>query len=69
MSTAVSGGFVRKDVFGIVDKADESYWTKIGVAFLNKDGSWYVKLDYFPARNDIKMNIRDPKEPGETVPK
>jgi len=54
----------RKDVFAIVKNGEKSFWIRIGVAFVNKDGSLNVQLNAFPI--DGKMNIRDPK-PKDTV--
>ena len=49
----------RKDVFVIVDKGQDkkSFWHKIGVAFVNKDGSLSVHLDSLPMNG--KLQIRD----------
>jgi hypothetical protein len=49
----------RKDVFVIVDKGEnrKSFWHKIGVAFVNKDGSLSVHLDSLPMTG--KLQIRD----------
>ena len=30
----------------------KSYWTRIGVAFENRDGSWNLRFDFVPARMD-----------------
>ena len=48
------------DVFGIQNTGEKSYWTKIGVAFRNKDESINVQLTYFPING--QLNIREPKE-------
>ena len=49
----------RKDVFVIIDKGEgkKSFWHKIGVAFVNKDGSLSVHLDSLPMTG--KLQIRD----------
>ena len=46
----------------------KSYWTRIGVAFENKDGSWNLRFDYLPARPDTTIQLRafDPKEETES---
>jgi len=58
----------RKDVYMIVETGKEkegqdgkkdAFWTKIGVAFENKDSSLTVVLNAFPV--DGRLNIRDPK--------
>ena len=43
-------------------------WTKIGVAFPNKDGSWNLRFDYLPARlADTTIQLRD-IEPKDAAP-
>lgn len=47
-----------KDAFQITEGKDgKSRWTKIGMAFVNKDGSINVLLDAFP--KDGKIQLRD----------
>jgi hypothetical protein len=42
----------------------KNYWTRIGVAFENRDGSWNLRFDYFPTRGETTVQMRaiDPKE-------
>ena len=43
----------------------KTWWTKIGVAFVNKDGSWNLRFDYLPARladTTVQLREMDPKE-------
>jgi hypothetical protein len=43
----------------------KTWWTKIGVAFQNKDGSWNLRFDYLPARlaeTTIQLRDIDPKD-------
>ena len=58
-------GSARKEIFGIVERNESSFWTRIGVAFENRDGSWNLKFDYVPARPDVKLQLREPREPRE----
>ena len=37
----------------------KSYWTRIGVAFENRDGSWNLRFDYFPANPATTIQMRD----------
>jgi len=54
------GENIPKDAFQIVEGKDgKSRWTKVGMAFVNKDGSINVFLDAFP--KDGKIQIRDRK--------
>lgn len=43
------------------DKPAGSHWTKIGVAFENRDGSWSIDLKALPMNG--KMQMRDPQPP------
>ncbi len=43
----------------------KTWWTKIGVAFENRDGSWNLRFDYLPAQlanTTIQMREMDPKQ-------
>lgn len=43
----------------------KAFWTRIGVAFENRDGSWNLRFDYVPARmgeTTIQLRKFDPKE-------
>ena len=59
---------MRKDVFVIKEQGEgkKAFWTKIGVAFENKDGSWNVILSALPI--DGKLHIRDPQEREQPKP-
>lgn len=48
----------------------KTWWMKAGAAFQNRDGSWTLRFDAFPARPDITIQLRDwdPKEPKEAAP-
>ena len=53
---------IAKDVFTITETKNDSkknFWTNIGVAFVNKDGSINVILNAFPVSG--KLQIRDRK--------
>jgi hypothetical protein len=63
-----------KIVYGVTEREDKSYWTRIGIAFTNKDGSLNLKLDFFPT--DIlntTIQVRDQADrddlPRNPVPK
>ena len=57
---------VRKEVYHIKELGDgkKSFWTRIGMAFVNKDGSLNAFLDTLPI--DGKIHIRDPKPENTT---
>jgi hypothetical protein len=52
-------------LWGIAERNEQSWWTRIGVAFQNRDGSWYLQFDYLPARPEIKLQMREPREREE----
>ena len=38
----------------------KNWWTRIGVAFQNRDGSWNLRFDYVPARMaETTIQLRD----------
>jgi len=50
----------------------KTYWTRIGVAFENRDGSWNLRFDFIPARpGETTVQLRDfdtkDKETTKTV--
>jgi len=52
-----------KQLVAVVQRGEgedkKSYWTKIGVAFANRDGSYNLRFDYLPARSDITVQLRE----------
>ncbi len=53
----------RKEILGIKKISDEkSIWTKIGVGFVNSDGSVNLLFDYIPTDPSITIQLRDPEE-------
>lgn len=60
-----------KEVYVVTDRGDQhkSWWSRIGVAFVNKDNSLNVILDAIPLTGRIQ--IRDRVEPllRESAPK
>ena len=47
-----------KTVYVITERGERSYWTKIGVGMVNRDGSITLSLDALPA-NGNKLQVRD----------
>ena len=46
-----------------IDGRPKSYWTKVGVAFENRDGSWSLHLAAVPVNG--KLQMRDPQTDEE----
>jgi hypothetical protein len=55
--------------FAITEKGESSYWTKIGAAFINKDGSINVELDALPVfgRLQIRHHLEREAPPERTA--
>lgn len=41
----------------------KSFWTRVGIAFENRDGSWSLQFDCLPLNGRVQM--RDPKARDE----
>lgn len=49
-----------KIVYVVTKRGEKSFWTRVGVAFTNRDGSLNVKLEALPINGELQ--IRDQKE-------
>jgi hypothetical protein len=57
----------RLDVFNIRkgksrDGGERSYWSRCGVAFINKDGSINVKLELLPIDGELHLRAPRPRD-------
>lgn len=52
-----------KAVFAVTERGEKSYWTRVGVAMTNRDGSITLLLDALPVSG--KLQIRDDEPRGE----
>jgi hypothetical protein len=46
-----------KAVYVITERNDNKYWNRVGVAFVNRDGSLNVRLEALPVTGEL--HIRD----------
>jgi hypothetical protein len=53
-----------KLVYVINERSGRNFWSKIGVAFQNADGSLNVKLDAIPVGGEMQIRDFVPKEDG-----
>lgn len=53
----------KKSVFALTERDQKTFWTRIGAAFLNKDGSVTVQLDALPVSG--RLQIREDEEREE----
>lgn len=51
-----------KICYVITERGGKNFWTKIGVAFTNQDGSINVKLDAFPVGGELQIRDYVPRE-------
>jgi hypothetical protein len=53
----------KKSVFALTERDQKTFWTRIGAAFTNKDGSITVQLDAAPISG--RLQIREDEERDE----
>ncbi|HVW27106.1 MAG TPA: hypothetical protein VHC69_17190 [Polyangiaceae bacterium] len=53
-----------KIVYVISERNSKSYWNRVGVAFVNNDGSINVKLDAVPVSGELQIRDYVAKEDG-----
>jgi hypothetical protein len=53
-----------KIVYVITERNGKSYWNRVGVAFVNADGSINVKLEALPVSGEIQIRDYVPREEG-----
>jgi hypothetical protein len=57
-----------KIVYVISDRNSRKYWSRIGVAFTNADGSLNVKLEAIPVSGEMQIRDYVPREEAPRVP-
>jgi hypothetical protein len=47
-------------LFGVVQREgmEKGFWTRIGTAFQNQDGSWNLRFDYLPTDRGVTIQMR-----------
>ncbi len=58
-AVAPTGSTARKYVYSVTERADRSFWTRIGMAFVNRDGSLTVRLDAIPVNGVLQIRDED----------
>ena len=51
-----------KIAYVITKRENKSFWNRIGVAFLNRDGSINVRLEAIPVNGELQIRDYVPKE-------
>ena len=58
-----------KYIYVITGKGERKFWTKVGVAFVNRDGSLNCKLDSLPVDGELHIRDAAPREErGDEAP-
>lgn len=57
--------YKMKVVYVITERDGRSFWNRIGVAFVNKDGSLNVKLEALPVSGELHIRDYTPPEHDE----
>ena len=55
----------KRELYGAIRRegSEKNFWTRIGTAFENKDGSWNLLFDYIPTSPGTTIQMREPKTP------
>lgn len=51
-----------KVVFALTERDQKTFWTKIGVAYVNRDGSITCKLDALPVSGQLQLRDQEREE-------
>jgi hypothetical protein len=49
-------------VYVITERGGKSFWTRVGVAFTNRDGSLNLKLEALPVNGELHVRKYVPRE-------
>jgi hypothetical protein len=55
-----------KIVYVITERSGRKFWNRIGVAFVNTDGSMNVKLEAIPVSGEMQVRDYVPRDEGLT---
>jgi hypothetical protein len=55
----MDNGKNMKQLVAAVQRGEKSWWTKIGVAFQNRDGSWNLRFDFIPTSSETTIQLRE----------
>jgi hypothetical protein len=56
----------RKVAYAITERSSgKSFWTRVGVGFVNRDGSITIRLDAMPVSGTLQLRDWTPRDAGE----
>jgi hypothetical protein len=56
-----------KIVYVITSRGEKKFWNRIGVAFVNRDGSINVRLEAVPVSGEMQIRDYVPREESDDV--
>lgn len=56
-----------KIAYAVTERNGRSFWNRIGIAFLNKDGSINVKLEAIPVTGQLQLRDWEPRDDAPTA--
>ncbi len=56
-----------KAVFTVTERGGKSYWTRVGVGFMNSDGSLTLRLDAIPVNGQLQVRDHEPYDARRRV--
>lgn len=57
-----------KMIYAIVQRGSKKYWNRIGIAFVNQDGSLNARLDAVPVNGELHIRDYVPREDTGEAP-
>lgn len=56
-----------KIAYAVTERNGRSFWNRIGIAFMNKDGSINVKLEAIPVTGQLQLRDWEPRDDAPTA--
>ncbi len=54
-----------RTVYAITEKGERSFWTRVGVAYPNRDGSLTLQLDALPVSGKLQVRSDEPRDEAD----
>ena len=61
----MSPSSTHKIVYAVIERSGRKHWLRIGIAFVNRDGSLNVRLDALPLNGQLHIRDEAPRPDGE----
>ncbi len=67
MVSTMESKTTMKVVYTVVERGGKSFWVKVGIGGVNKDGSINLKLDAVPVNGTLQVRDWEPKDRSEAA--